>query len=519
MDKKRINKNYTPTIGELLKYNNDYYILNELIKNGNEILPKYNIYNFLNKKDVNTIIYSNNLIFIPDKILQKNIKDYLIFAEKYNSTSDKFDKFNKLEIINVEQIVHEIFNKCKLNINTLFKILNCLKYNKKPELKIDNLFTNPFDFISEEYQLITFDKAEHICLEFNLDIDFKVKCKAWIYDFFIRQNNSFYVDKSYFNKMFENFCQQKKENLHEYQKYTNKYFLIDKEINNVTYKTTNHFLNKEKKITDKCINLFYEKTYNIEKERIIEKINIFEENKTRQKKTLFKLENDQKRSVISGIQNKLSIITGFPGSGKTEIVQCINFILYELNEENKSNKEIEQKPYNYNEMGNIYVNPSDVSLIAPTGLAFINLKASQQPKHYNIQISGTCHRLLYHTFQNIKKHKKLNGCDCKEECKYNFFIKLFIIDEVSMIDIFLFDEILKMCDYFNSRLIVIGDVNQLPSIGPGTVLQNLLDSNFFSSNELTKIKRQSDGSLVKNIVKMSKTFITRNDMLDETLQL
>jgi hypothetical protein len=73
---------------------------------------------------------------------------------------------------------------------------------------------------------------------------------------------------------------------------------------------------------------------------------------------------------------------------------------------------------------------------------------------------------------NILKHKY--DCNCQGECLYNFDIKLFEIDEVSMLDIFMFYDILKVCKKFNARLILLGDVDQLPSIGPGKVLFQLI---------------------------------------------
>ena len=110
--------------------------------------------------------------------------------------------------------------------------------------------------------------------------------------------------------------------------------------------------------------------------------------------------------------------------------------------------------------------------MAPTGLAYVNRQRSQKADHYNINISGTCHRTLYHTIPNIKKHKI--KCVCEKKCLYKLNINLFEIDEASMLDIFVFYDILKACKYFNARLILLGDVEQLPSIGPGKILYQLI---------------------------------------------
>ena len=89
-----------------------------------------------------------------------------------------------------------------------------------------------------------------------------------------------------------------------------------------------------------------------------------------------------------------------------------------------------------------------------------------------------------------------------------------------MLDTNMFDDILKMCKKFNSRLIMLGDIQQLPSISAGTVLKNIINSGFFEITQLTKIKRQNAGCLVNNITKMSKNgIITQSDFTDSTMEL
>jgi exodeoxyribonuclease V alpha subunit len=253
----------------------------------------------------------------------------------------------------------------------------------------------------------------------------------------------------------------------------------------------------------------------------------------------YNLEEEQKKSVFKSIQNKLSIITGFPGTGKTEIVRCITNALYNLYEKNKivdSNND-DFNPFseyeyhndynkasenNSNEEFNKYVDPKTIALLAPTGLAYVNLEKSIASDYYNDKISGTCHKVLYNTFQNIKIHRNIEACNCKdrEKCKYrNLKIKSIIIDEASMVDIFIFYEILELCRYFNARLIIIGDVNQLPSVGPGTVLKNLINSNCFDVTKLTNIKRQDAGSLVNTIKKMNTDVIRNTEFNDDSISI
>ena len=243
--------------------------------------------------------------------------------------------------------------------------------------------------------------------------------------------------------------------------------------------------------------------------------------------------------------NKLSIITGPPGTGKTEILKCVNFVLCELHKEENTylnssdinpddydtpiNDDETESFYNgyesdcetstkiYDEELNKFINPKTIGLLAPTGLAYVNMQRSQKADHYNINISGTCHRTLYHTIPNIKKHKI--KCVCEKKCLYKLNINLFEIDEASMLDIFVFYDILKACKYFNARLILLGDVEQLPSIGPGKILYQLIKSEMFTVTELITIKRQKSGALVNNILKMSKEIITKNDFVDNSMVL
>jgi len=282
----------------------------------------------------------------------------------------------------------------------------------------------------------------------------------------------------------------------------------------IIYKTTEYLLNLEKKMTDLMIELYNDQEYDDINNDIIEnQINIYEQ---RQKLALgnpnFSFELEQRESVVKSVKNKCSIITGPPGTGKTEILKCINFVFSELYKKEKL------CPKKYKEDTNKYVNPNTIGLLAPTGLAFINMQRSQNTEHYNINISGTCHRTLYQTVPNIKKHKR--HCNCESLCEYNYDIGLFEIDEVSMLDMFVFGDILMACKYFNSRLILLGDVDQLPSIGAGQILFQLIKTNMFAVTKLKTIKRQNNGGLVKNILKMcSNQILKRNDFIDNSMIL
>uniref|UniRef100_A0A6C0IFB5 UvrD-like helicase C-terminal domain-containing protein n=1 Tax=viral metagenome TaxID=1070528 RepID=A0A6C0IFB5_9ZZZZ len=529
--------------GELIKYKDLYYIIKEIKIDNNKV--KFRI-NFINESNNNIIIQSNddNIIKIEKKI-QGKIISFLKFIDRYNNTISYLNKkqnqfFERLDHKNTDEYINDIFDKCQLRMNQLNAIVNVLKKTQSPYLQFKYIYTNPFGFISQEFQLITYERAEIICDKYKLNIDFKIKIEKWTYDLFLKKKNTFYILQWIYLRDLKNFCERRNQNHTKFLSYIDTIIINKKIGKDNIYKTTEFLLNVEKSMTDLMIKLFNEQNFDIPENEIIEKIEEYED-KVRKipKKEDFSLEEEQKRSVINSVQNKLSIITGPPGTGKTEILKCINFVLYSLykdeyseedddeddDEEDDDEEECEQDENNlvYNNDDKIkLINPKTVGLTAPTGLAFVNMHRSIENKYYNNKISGTCHKNLYHTISNIKKHKNKKDCDCEshKKCKYKLSIKLMEIDEVSMLDTFMFYDILKECEYFNSRLILLGDEDQLPSIGPGQVLNQLIKTDDFTVTKLTKIKRQANGTaLVNNIIKMRTKIITITDFTDDSMQL
>ena len=170
------------------------------------------------------------------------------------------------------------------------------------------------------------------------------------------------------------------------------------------------------------------------------------------------LDSLQKRSVLESIRNGVFILSGGPGTGKTTTINAI--IRYFLSQ------------------------GMDISLAAPTGRA---AKRMTEATGYE---SRTIHRLL-----ELSGAAALEGKAARFERNEENPLEadVIIVDEMSMVDIFLFQSLLKAVSV-GTRLIMVGDVNQLPSVGPGQVLSDLIRSGAFQTVVLEKIFRQAKES-------------------------
>lgn len=268
--------------------------------------------------------------------------------------------------------------------------------------------------------------------------------------------------------------------------------IIIKEENGIkaVYATSYYFT--ELSIARKLMDL-NEKTKISEKD-IIERLEIIQD------KEGIILDELQQKAVLEAVRCGLLIITGGPGTGKTTTIKTI--IKY------------------FDNLG------MEVMLAAPTGRA---AKRMKETTGYEAQ---TIHRLL-----------EVNGGP-EEEKRTSQFERnelnpletdVIIIDEMSMVDVFLMQALLKAIPV-GTRLILVGDVNQLPSVGPGNVLRDIIASETFQVVKLTKIFRQATTSdIVVNAHKINNgesvdlakrsndfLFIRRNDadaILSATLTL
>lgn len=169
---------------------------------------------------------------------------------------------------------------------------------------------------------------------------------------------------------------------------------------------------------------------------------------------------EQEEAIKGAFSSPITIITGGPGTGKTTIISAIIKIYMLLNSSSPSLS-------------------THIALLAPTGRAAKRLNEST-----NLPAS-TIHRFLGFGGDGYFEYSKANKTTSR----------LIIVDEASMIDTALASRLLTSSSN-HARVILVGDVNQLPSVGPGEVLKDLIETNLIKTTFLHKIHRQDAGSSI-----------------------
>ena len=384
-------------------------------------------------------------------------------VERFGSDTIKTIKENYQDVATVSGMtitkakrMHDKIVENEYNQDLILK-LNGLGFSVREAIDLITVYGNKLNSVIEEniYDLveyITFDKLDLMFLKDNDEMD-KRRIEALIlhniYTSCYESGDTLILKDELFIKMKR--CFRGVFSAEEYLKYIDSLAMRAKIVLFNEYVTLSDFYNTEKSIL-MDINRINDIKTNIKTDKIDTYISEYE------KINNITFNDDQKEAIKGAIENNFFIITGGPGTGKTTIIKAIVMILKDI----------------------LDLNHDDIALLAPTGRASKRMAESVGAPAYTI-----------HKF--LKWNKETESFLIDEYNKSHE--KIVIVDESSMIDIFLFSSLLKGLK-LNVKLILVGDANQLPSIGPGDLLNDLLHISTIKNKYLNTIYRVKEGSYI-----------------------
>lgn len=393
-------------------------------------------------------------------------EDALLLIAKNKEVLDKIPNLTKAK----KQLIYE---QVKANSEEDATYIELYNYGLTPKMAnklYEQYGTNTLNLIKENpYRLIYdvvgfgFKKADNLAMSLGINADNEIRIKEAI---LYTLTNSCYQDGNCYILV------------NDLIKLTNNYLNIDTKLiidSLEELKDKRRLVQKDTKVYP---NVLYNAEFKVAQYlkqlanapfRQYEKAKIEQALKSVEASNSFSYTVKQKETLAKILNDKVAIITGGPGTGKTTIVKGIIKM--------------------FNKLNNVKNDPS-ILLLAPTGRAAKRLKEANGLEAYTI-------------------HKAL-GYDYTGEFSFNEFNRLpydlIIIDEASMIDIELAYHLLEAINTF-SQVIFIGDENQLPSVGPGEFLHDLINSKAFSVYRLTEVMRQVADS---NIIKLANMILKQN---------
>lgn len=382
----------------------------------------------------------------------------------------------------------DTLTKHKVTLKNIRNIFQETKYNDDPKCHLSQILVDPFYFLSKTRQLLTFQQVMFIAdiriKQSTLDDDTKSKIMyAWIYYCFLKKIGQYYISKYIIDKELNNFDWKKYNiSVSEIQS-----LFVKINNNNTIYYSMQKFIDLEKETGDKLIEHFYDEDY---------------EDGDYDSSLSWRLESNlteqQKKAVSNAISNKFSLITGYPGTGKSTIIKEI--------------VDYHNCPELYHET---FRASEYVWLLAPTGKAIKDLK--EKCGKTRDKLAGTIHRFLYVIYPEWMNYRyKKERCELeygkdyepqeheiefeRMDNKYENPFAVFVIDESSMIPFDLFTKLINIFIKHKSKLIMVGDNNQLPPIQVGRPFECILNSEIhFPITQLEDIKRTDKVILAKNI--------------------
>ncbi|MCI8394084.1 MAG: ATP-dependent RecD-like DNA helicase [Bacilli bacterium] len=347
--------------------------------------------------------------------------------------------------------------------------------------KIINRFKDKTAILLEENlysfeEVIDFNKLDQIFIK-NYDTENPIRIRACILETMKRLSDSngdiYYEKEEIYSSLRINFhIFLEEETFEDYlEELKSKYLIIEEQQR--FYLETNYQMEKAIAEDLYAIHSLPKKNH----QKLDEKIKNLEKNLN------VEYNNTQKKAIKTALKERITIISGGPGTGKTTIVNAIVRLYIEL--------------YHLTPI-EIY---TTIACLAPTGRASKKLAMSTGLP------AMTIHRYL-------KWNKENNEFQIGEKNKNQH--RLIIVDEVSMIDTFLLYSLLKGIEN-NIQIVFVGDTFQLPSVGAGLILNDLVATELFSYCPLDKIYRQSENSYIPFLAKeikernLSDHFQTKTD--------
>lgn len=422
-------------------------------------------------KDTFKIILENpsNLILIPT-ITEKNANELHDKLVEYQSSYETIMYLNKIGFSTKDAMII---------------------YNKYKEKTVEQIDKNIYQLIEDIYEMY-FKKIDLIAIKMGILKDDLIRIDASIL-YIMRELSNSYGHTYFYKEEIFSYLSRVLQTAITYENFEERLNFLEKDL--IIVKLDDKYYVRqlyeaEELITKRLLLLAHQKKKEIK--NIEEKIDVLEQEMG------ICYNKDQKEAIICANTANFLVITGGPGTGKTTIMKAIIELYKRLNK--YSSRDLDDK----------------IALLAPTG------RAAKRMSEATFYKASTIHRFL-------KWNKDNDSFQVNEYNKSK--VSFVLIDEASMIDTYLFSNLLKGLGV-NTKIILVGDADQLPSVGPGQILHDIISSNMLDVCYLKELYRQGkdsniislaydirNNSLNKNIFNISNdlTFIecSDSDVLDE----
>ena len=402
-------------------------------------------------KDTFKIIIENpsNLILIPT-ITEKNANELHDKLVEYQSSYETIMYLNKIGFSTKDAMII---------------------YNKYKERTVEQIDKNIYQLIEDIYEMY-FKKIDLIAIKMGILKDDPIRIDASIL-YIMRELSNSYGHTYFYKEEIFSYLSRVLQTAITYENFEERLNFLEKDLKIVKLDDkyyVRQLYEAEELITKRLLLLAHQKKKEIK--------NIEEEIAVLEQEMGICYNKDQKEAIICANTANFLVITGGPGTGKTTIMKAIIELYKRLNK--YSSRDLDDK----------------IALLAPTG------RAAKRMSEATFYKASTIHRFL-------KWNKDNDSFQVNEYNKSK--VSFVLIDEASMIDTYLFSNLLKGLSV-NTKIILVGDADQLPSVGPGQILHDIISSNMLDICYLKELYRQGKDS---NIISLA--YDIRNNSLNKNL--